>query len=186
MLTTCAAPTNPQVFSVSHDAPCGLRGGYSEGAHACSTLMRQSYHPARSPARRNAAHRAMAKQGFGWGSSTLARGTTAHRIHRPQTLLHPHTTLHARRRVCATRPQPKEVAGARPTQPASATYRACAQRHTSTSSVVCRACRTSITVQRCWTEKASCGLLCTLRGTTGGLGGAGWRRVCAVPNGPHS
>ena len=62
----------------------------------------------------------------------------------------------------------------------SATYRACAQRHTSTTSVGCRACRTLITVQRCWTEKASCGLLCTLRGTHRRACGAGWRRVCAV------
>jgi len=42
-------------------------------------------------------------------------------------------------------------------------------------------CRMSITVQRCSTKKASCGLLCTLRASTGRACRAGWRRVCAVP-----
>jgi hypothetical protein len=71
-----------------------------------------------------------------------------------------HHPPRARCGVCATHPQPKEVDGAAAiaaSQPAPRTARVHSVKPAPAPSCVCP---TSVTVQRCWTEKASCGL-CT-------------------------
>ena len=80
--------------------------------------------------------------GFGWGSSALTRGIVAHLIHRPHTLRHPHTPSRSLRYPPSAKTQSRR--GGR-SQPAIATHRACAERHTNTSAGMCSACRTAIT-----------------------------------------
>ena len=168
----------PGLFSFPPTPPRGIPGDCSEGAHACPAPLRDRHYNARSPARRNAAHRAMAN----WGSDGVrlppSPSATAHRIHRSHTLLHPVTA--PPRPLGKSCQFPIEV-GPRPSQPASATHRKCAERHTSTSSVLCRACRMPITVRLLDRESKLC-----LPATPRGRLAVGWRRVCAVPHGSHS
>ena len=74
----------------------------------------------------------------------LARESTPRRIHRPQSLISPHSRPPESMRHPPT-PQRHDATTLGPLQSlrARVTYRACAQCHTSTSSAVCSACRRS-------------------------------------------